>query len=87
MSGISNRCEVGGGGHGVLARLTFTDRCNKITCFTRHVHKEREGASVRVRGRELNRAALCSLFALHPGHSPRGEVSLYRGEEVGAAGC
>lgn len=54
------------GGHRVLAGLTFTDRCNKITCCTRHVHKERGGGE-----RELNRAASpCSLLALDPGYSP-----------------
>ena len=39
-----------GRGSGALARLTFTDRCNEITCFARHVHSEREREERRERG-------------------------------------
>lgn len=49
MSTISKRQKVegagGGAGGGAPAGLTFTDRCNEITCFTRHAHEERGRAA------------------------------------------
>lgn len=61
-------------GSGVLARLTFTDLCNKITCFTRHVRKERACVCVRARmsvcrGLKTNEWGCSHLFALQPRYS------------------
>lgn len=62
----------GGAGGGAPAGLTFTDRCNEITCFTRHAHEEAEEGEVVVAVVEESRAD-GGLHRAHlsPGPPPR----------------
>lgn len=76
MEGAGGR-EAGGG---APAGLTFTDRCNEITCFTRHAHEERgraaeEGEVVVVAVVEESRAD----GGLHRAHFSPGPPSPLRG--------
>lgn len=62
---------------GAVAWLTFTDRCNEITCFTRHVH--------RGKGREAGRDEQgCSAQSarITPRIQPSGEVLLCRSKDA-----
>lgn len=59
-----------GAGGGAPAGLTFADRCNEITCFTRHAHEERGRAAEEGEAVVEESRADGGLHRAHPSPGP-----------------